>query len=1097
MSSGDQERDAKKVRTQSSAMFLDELKTARSQAFDGIINRISKQLKLHDNEDEGKETVKKILELYNLQAGNDDIVSLFEVATITDEKERKVKLTKRLEKCTLKTKLTALQLIRQSASHMYGTRFYTDTGSEGQISSRLPFPNVKILESDRVESIIQEISQNDGTKTIVIGGPSGTGKTCMILGLGNRDNTMMVVYICSAAWKSDIQAIKVESGSENAAKDKIKSDSLTEEANAPMICQENTSLNNNMTVKGNLKDGAADPEEEEAKKAEAACAAAQTQEKVLSKLNVDSKDAPLAPTADNDNTNVDGKPKSYASPEEEEARKARDKKMLDRLVKILRTIIPSQILKIMSNKENEWLPTEKLNVVVALDEMGNSEFAEAVRAMCSLTGSHVRDDINLSWTKDHITVHLAVVGTGLGSGEAPVGSASSKYKVLFANENDERDNETIFGHHFLSAKGMISIKPNDDKSKLLGEKRPRFPAERVDVKDTDFYSALTNLLSPLLQALIRSNSRMAAIIGHKLFYAMKAFNYPLDLEKIIDFADLDSLFYEAAVHFKILNGLDKVSFDDIWELLVFSLRLHYFPLGKYHNISVKKLQVKFGLVVDRMKWGESDFGSSRYELPTFTILLLAKLSGVKVVTKSLISGASFEEYVLAVVHLLACAAGNVAWFRLALLGSAGEGELEPLNYHCAAGENWPYEHKVDKKKNDLPAQDKHCQVSFAQDLSDLKVGKETGIPGLVADILKKKMPLGRKSKHNYIASFRSPDKAMFADVFVFVEDELFLFQCKDHQDSNWLFNVHYERWKMGATDDDAVIAFFVFHKYLTSSEKSASMNVDITNAVTARQAAIQDQFDTAYKAKKASNDAKIADSKTQKAKIGKSTEEARQAAEVAKNNAEEVKKVAEEKFKKAAEKAAEGDTLHHLLVKHRTELQKASKTAASTGCAWLKYFYPTDTLSELSLVWKKATGNDGGPTGIELKKINRCFITPNPVAHSLKSLDNIFQWTAKGLVKFGANAANEYLTSVPQKMDSQVEEVVPGEFFISTHKLQFLMFNTSRDKDLAYVHFSRIANLESYKEIAEKYTKNTPTDNAALTTADNNEESTDPATMGN
>lgn len=921
------EPEAKKTRTEPSEPSAELIK-ARKQACEDMMSAT-----IQRNE-AGKVTIQDILNKYNLQANNDDvIVRLQTLARLRSEGS----LTQELQECTLKTKLTALELVKKEAKHMYGTRFYAERGSANQISFRLPFPEFQILESSRVDSIANEIRKNEGIKTTVIGGASGTGKTCMMLGLGNFADNMMVVYICSARWETDIAKIKAEAAGDNAAKDEAKSNPQTDKANnAPIVPQDSTSSSSNNMVVGNPKVGA-------------------------------------------------------ASPEVEEAKKARDENMLKLLVTIIKESIPEQVLRVMSNEE-EWQPGEKLHVVVALDEMGDAKFAEAVRAMCSLSGSDLRDNDELNWAKKYINVHLAVVGTGLGSGTAPVGSTPTKYQVIFASQNDEKDNEKIFGHHFLNAQETIMGKPDGGTSRKCGKKRP---AERDKVVPEVYYKALVNKLSPLLQALVRGNSRMAAIIGYKLYEALSVFENPNDFQRLIDFADLDSLFYGAALRFKSLNSLETVSFNGIWELLVFSLRLHYFPLGPYDKINVKMLQVRFGLVVDKMEWGKTDFtpSPSRYELPAFSVLLLAKLTGIKEVTKSLTSGASFEEYVFAVVHLLACAAGNANWFRLALLGHGGQGELEPLHYHCVSKKNWPYANKISMMKECLPAPDKHLQVSFSQDLSDWK----NGIPELVATALTK-MKKESNDTHHHIASFRSPDKATFADVFVFIEDELFLFQCKDHRKNDWLYGVHHERWKMGATDDDAVIAFF--DKSLTDAEKSARINAGITKHVTARKA----------------NGTKS---------TGTGTQGTAQKDTIAK-------------------KSKTPATLHQILVNH----QNKASTADSTGCALLKYFQPIDTLSGLSAEWKKKTG-------ITLKKIHRCFITPNPVTDSSKILQT------KGIIKLGANA------------QGVLESVSAGEFFISTSKLEFLKFDTSREKESELLNISRTADLERYKVMAvdEKYSK--------------------------
>lgn len=59
-----------------------------------------------------------------------------------------------------------------------------------------------------------------------------------------------------------------------------------------------------------------------------------------------------------------------------------------------------------------------------------------------------------------------------------------------------------------------------------------------------------------------------------------------------------------------------------------------------------------------------------------------------------------------------------------------------------------------------------------------------------------------------IAAIGCSDKFSFADSLLFVDDTLFLFQVKDWKLENLSnLNVHYERWKMGAVDDEAVIAF--------------------------------------------------------------------------------------------------------------------------------------------------------------------------------------------------------------------------------------------------------------------------------------------------
>eukprot|EP00744_Colponema_vietnamica_P019979 GILI01028329.1.p1 GENE.GILI01028329.1~~GILI01028329.1.p1 ORF type:complete len:800 (+),score=86.95 GILI01028329.1:111-2402(+) len=763
-----------------------------------------------------------------------------------------------------------------------------------------------MVPSYRTDELKRFINSDTGGKTIVIGGPSGTGKTCMALGLGLKQD-MVVVYGSAGRWFMELKDIDL--------KEDIRAQKHT-----------------------------------------------LTAEEVKERLA------------------------------------ARNTDMLDLLVRVVTASVPANVRSAMQCEER-W-GAHKVRVVVVMDEMGNAEFSEAVSAMCALTGSDLCKA--MEWPSNKVTVHLVVVGTGLGSGEVPVGSTQENYKVLFSHNFSMavNDNELIFGALF----------PNAGSNSIALAK---------------YHNGLVNMLPANLQLSIRTNSRMGAILSHEIYKTMKALCTE-DPKVIFGMDELESLYYGAACTFKRLNALEKVTLDGIWELLIMCTRVHYFPNCRYHHRETvrKLLEVRCGLLVDNMTWDAKDYTPSpRYHLPTFSVLLLARLGCIKVVTQSAADGATFEQYVHGVLHLLACASMDASYFRAALLGPSGDGALEPLHYHVPEGDAWPYAKRLECKRQVLPTTPSitlnRSLVSLSRDLSEIA---GTDISCLVATAMGQASTAEswKSPRASRVASFRSPRSSQFADVMVFIGDELFLIQCHNQANTDWLAGVHLERWSMGAVDDDAVTAFLDSKKDEIGTDTLppschmfqilSEMKLQLTSAHSSRK------------------------SKTRSA------------------------------VKPAQESPGAGNTLHDLLLSKYCELKsiisagqaKGRQTKAETAeaeqpteeerckaAALLEYFAPRDTLRALALQW-------GQSTGIKLKRIHACFISPN----------------ADGTLQTKTLTCDETSTMAPLTVNfsrgggSKVE-FASGELYLSTDKLEFLKFDAARKRQTANENGARVVTLNS------------------------------------
>lgn len=307
-----------------------------------------------------------------------------------------------------------------------------------------------------------------------------------------------------------------------------------------------------------------------------------------------------------------------------------------------------------------------------------------------------------------------------------------------------------------------------------------------------------------------------------------------------------------------------------------------------------------------------------------------------------------------------------------------------------------------------------------------------------------------------IASFRSPDFAQFADVFVFVGEELFLFQCKDHQDMKWLSEVHLERWKMGACDDDAVMGFMSAFVKETKKQSAVSSPDDNTNTTT-NESKSGDKDATASTASKnaagklgehtlgvqgggSQHSVATPGTPTETFSIFATLEEARSKIETERA----AKELSTQKLHPNAEIKVEAtkNTLHGLLTSQKAQqLANGSKDKATADFV-RKYFAPWDTLSELATQWYQATN-------IHLKKIHRCFITPLTIDGTSFASRNLFK---EEVVRTDQQSNTKHGFTVRHLARSMGSlDVVPcqvelanGDLFLSTNKLQFLKFDSAR-----------------------------------------------------
>ena len=448
--------------------------------------------------------------------------------------------------------------------------------------------------------------------------------------------------------------------------------------------------------------------------------------------------------------------------------------------------IPTQTFVHMSK-----LPSDApLRVLVIVDEMG--AFRLATRALCRLEGADVRRELEAKVKHKLANVHffIAVAGTGIGSAEEDTAPDTNKPFVTIGSESSS--------FRFLSA---FDGAPCEDAYAALranleifwSQVGPSMPAVKCEKH-----------LHPLVRAFASENARMAAIVGAEISKNINGSAFPdQDLSLIFRMIDQSSFLTAATLRFKQLNGLESVAFDELWGLLVKAVRMHFFPHALTRGS--KAFEVRYGLVVGRSLLSKASteakassevpIGYSPVGLPSVSVMLLAQMMGVPALTKSIVSGMALEEYALSALFLIACAACDSELFRLALDYQGGV--LVPLKDDAV-----------------LPKSTDNTLVSIVYDLSRDAVPEpatpdganegaaevvESRLVSEVSRVLEALGPMRCTNKsYTYVAALRSYDKASSADIILFIDAELFLFQCKDTRIK--VYGAERELRKMGAEE---------------------------------------------------------------------------------------------------------------------------------------------------------------------------------------------------------------------------------------------------------------------------------------------------------
>ena len=344
----------------------------------------------------------------------------------------------------------------------------------------------------------------------------------------------------------------------------------------------------------------------------------------------------------------------------------RNAKFLGALVALVERVLPGRVLSVLRN------PTDvQVTIVLAMDEAGMSP--QMVLAMASLRASDVSNTLGFG---KHVSLRLVACGTGVGGGKQIWGSEIATFTAHYIDESHQEVNEKIFLSMF-----------------------PRSSDKRALPFDVD----------PIM-SFVRSNGRMAAVLGH---LASLQIAY---LHVSGSAFDLRMLLPAAAGMFRSLNGLRRVSPDEMASSLVLALRQHLFPFLPVGAITRARIQTRYGLITDvsrphvmpeevsaytakgflPISASSSDRKDStggqltdvelvfapadgRYQLPLFATTMLANLSGMDTLAKSINTSESLGHHWLNASFLAACAAGSPELFELLL----DEGRLRPLGEYVA------------------------------------------------------------------------------------------------------------------------------------------------------------------------------------------------------------------------------------------------------------------------------------------------------------------------------------------------------------------------------------------------------------------------------
>lgn len=512
---------------------------------------------------------------------------------------------------------------------------------------------------------------------------------------------------------------------------------------------------------------------------------------------------------------------------------------------IVEQLVPSEQLRDMRElKENQ-----DLQLVIALDEMGS--YSNVVRAMCSVDfkkGLHKRLKLSPS-----VTVHLVAAGTGVGGDDTKPGSLDTNYRIMYTDgDDDDESNNKDKGKEsetkaFISKKDNVSVFNTHLNLKI-----------QVSEKD------LSGFPKQLRDA-IYGNARTAAILGRDIRAAL-LLTFGTDAPRALFRVDLQPFVGPAIFTYKSKNGMCSLNIEQLDMLRVGAVRASFFPHAPC--LYKKEMEIKYGLIVDKYKWelkeddGKERFdlerhSYSRYHVPEFTSIALATLTGCAPVTKSVASGAAFEEYLLAVLHLIACAASCTELFDIVL----AKGALAPLNEYMPDLDSGPFASRTIglkelppskperihivkdltfNSKSDVTDQDKEETTEkkakrgvATMDKDDARAYFDAFKAKLVGAVRASLEPLKRQIEINStflcrVATFRCPPQAPFADVFLFVDDTLYLFQAKDHKGGYNFEGYDLERWKMGEVDEAALKAFGEMTIARETAKFDKDANIDST-----------------------------------------------------------------------------------------------------------------------------------------------------------------------------------------------------------------------------------------------------------------------------
>ena len=456
-----------------------------------------------------------------------------------------------------------------------------------------------------------------------------------------------------------------------------------------------------------------------------------------------------------------------------QAKAARNKSMLQFLVgAVSGAVSDPRVRKAMDATE------KPLKVLVAVDEMG--KLGQAVRAMCALTGGTLKAAVAESWGMELSNVIFFIAAIGTGVGWAP-GYDRESFVTSVGSEPDTFKYISTEGDHRSDTSDTAPDHAKESNWKIFAS---HFPINEACIEK------VRNACHPIVGRMISGNARFAACLA-------KAVKESIDLgftsdsyEDMFVAVDMSSFLGPAAMHFKSLNGLTKMTLTQLWAALVKSVRLYMYPF-RADERDAHAFEVEHGLIQNLTL---VEGCASPIHMPDFTGMLLSILMGQPIITQSAIDGGPFEEYVLATHYLLACGSGGSGAFTTALTHNGGA--MRPLLKSDVV--------IVEASGRAAKSAASRRLCSFLHDMARDAVGSKD-----IADAFAKKFDeivFSRGAASNvFVVAFRCYDKAPFADVFIIVDNVLYLLQCKDTANSTSL-DLHLERWKMGSLDGKAAAA---------------------------------------------------------------------------------------------------------------------------------------------------------------------------------------------------------------------------------------------------------------------------------------------------